>query len=71
MRVTIASSPDRDRVYAELDYCGEHWADVIQEHGFLELIAYPKLSGEPWTFPLEMVTRALILARDRLEGRVP
>ena len=64
--IKIASDTSREKVFAEIYYNNEEWAEISQE-GEKPLIAFfPPLHGKYWEFPLEEALEALQEAKKSL-----
>ena len=71
IEVVIASSPDREKTYAELSCDGEEWGIVSDEDGPLVLELYPRETGEAWVLNLDDALRAIQYAKHRMLGGAP
>ena len=69
MRIVIASSPEKEKVFAELYEGDDQWAELSQEHGELVLELYAREDTKPWTFRYAEVIEILKQAEHAL--RVP
>jgi hypothetical protein len=66
--IGIASPPDRETLVAEIFFGNVQWAEINQEHGFLEVEFYARPDGEPWRLDYQEVVAALDQAQKRLIG---
>jgi hypothetical protein len=69
-RTIVASDQERDRVFAELYWDDEMWAELSDESGVYTLRVWGKNNGEPWKAPLDDVLAAIGEAKKRLGGDV-
>jgi hypothetical protein len=68
LRIQIASSPDREKVVAELWWGDEMWGEISQEGPEPQLELYPRRDGRPWSFPLAEALDLIQRARRTLLG---
>jgi len=68
MTVTIVSTPNRDKLIAEL-WCGnEQWAKISPEQGELKLEIYPKSNGHSWYLKYEEAIKVIQEAKTKLSN---
>ncbi len=63
---TIASTPDREELTAELWRDDVMWGEISAEQGSLAIQIYPHPSGKPWSFELGEFENVIRRAKGRL-----
>jgi hypothetical protein len=62
--------PDENEyLIAELRYGNEHWAELNTEQGMLQLVVFPRASGEPWRMSFADAIEALSNAELQIKKR--
>ncbi len=66
--IVIANDNEREKVFAEICYDGEEWAEIFQEDEKPVIVFFPPLHGKYWEFPLDEALGAIEDAKKRLLG---
>ena len=64
--IKIASDSGREKVFAEVYYNGEEWAEISQEGEKPLITFFSPLQGEYWELPLDEALEALKEAKESL-----
>ncbi len=64
--IRIASDTSREKVFAEIYYNNEEWAEISQEEENPVVVFSPPLRGKYWEFSLEEALAALEKAKEEL-----
>jgi hypothetical protein len=64
--IKIASDTDREKVFAEIYYNEEEWAEISQEGEKLLIALFPPFQGKYWEFPLDEALEAIAEAKKSL-----
>lgn len=64
--IKIASDTNREKVFAEIYYNGEEWAEISQEEEKPSIAFFPPLQGKYWEFPLNDALEAIEKAKKAL-----
>jgi hypothetical protein len=64
--IKIVSDTSREKVFAEIYYKNEEWAEISQEEEKPLIAFFPPLSGKYWEFPLAEALGAIQEAKKSL-----
>lgn len=64
--IKIASDTNREKVFAEIYYNEEEWAEISQEGEKPLIVFFPPLQGKYWEFPLDEALETIEEARKML-----
>lgn len=64
--IVIANDSVREKVFAEIYYNNEQWAEISQEEKEPIVIFFPPLNAKYWEFPFEEAMKALEQAKKSL-----
>lgn len=64
--IKIASDTNREKVFVEIYYNGEEWAEISQEEERPLIAFFPPLHGKYWEFPLDEAMTILQEAKKSL-----
>ena len=64
--IKIANDTVREKVFAEISYNEEEWAEISQEGEHPLLTIFPPLQGKYWEFPLDEAIQTLKWVKDEL-----
>jgi len=67
--VQFCVPPTYHHLAAELYYGDEHWAELNTEHDRLQLVVFPRSSGEAWMLSASDALDALHCAESELKER--
>ncbi|MBS0653895.1 MAG: hypothetical protein JSR39_10285 [Verrucomicrobia bacterium] len=62
----IASDSSKEKVFAEIYYCNEQWAEISQEEKEPIVIFFSPSNAKNWEFPLEEALEVLENAKKSL-----
>jgi hypothetical protein len=68
-RIHFCVPPEYEFLVAELHFEGEHFGELNTESGRLDLVLYPRASGQPWAMPLQDAIASLQEAQAELVSR--
>lgn len=66
--IKIASDTDKEKVFAEIYYQNNQWAEISQEGESPIITLFSPIYGEHWEFPLQDAIEAINQAKKRLLG---
>ncbi len=64
--IKIASDASREKVFAEIYYNEEEWAEISQEEEKPLIACFPPIHGKYWEFPLDEVLEVIDEAKKGL-----
>ena len=64
--IKIASDTSREKVFAEIYYNSEEWAEISQEKENPLITFFPPLHEKYWEFPLDEALKAIEEAKKSL-----
>lgn len=64
--IKIANDTNREKVFAEIYYNEEQWAEISQEESLPLITLFPPLREKYWEFPLDEALEAIEEAKKNL-----